>query len=269
MSATFPTDLQPLIRSIERDIYDHPESVIKPLRGLLLRPIDNAQLCYTYEHLGFAFLLLAEHRMSRIFYEHALSLEPDNVYVLANLAHAVYELGDKGAGIEYGRRALRLKDTLAMVAGKVDIGKPHRGETNLVAFSLYGGKARYCETAILNCVAVHEHLPGFVCRFYVDHSVPEQVTLRLRKHSAEVIPITGRIASFPPTMWRFLAIDDRSADIVLVRDADSIIDAREAYCVKDWIQSGKPFHIIRDDCCHTELIHAGLFGAQSGIVSDL
>ena len=117
MNERFAPDLQSLLQAIETDIYSRPESVISPLRQLLLRCNSDKQLCYAYEHLGFAYLRLAEHRMSRIFYEEALSYEPNNFYVLANLAHAVYESGDRQKGIEYGRRALQLKDESAVAAG--------------------------------------------------------------------------------------------------------------------------------------------------------
>ena len=265
----FPSEFAALIRIIESELYTQPESAAQRLRKLLLQCAGDAQLCYTYEHLGFAYLLLGEHRMSKVFYEQALHLQPDNAYILANLAHAVYELGDKQNGVEYGRRALRIKDETANSPGPHNIGKLHRGGKNLISFSLYGHKARYCETAVLNCQAARLHFPEFICRFHVDESVPRHVLERLQLLGAELLLIKGRIASFPKTFWRFLAMDDAQADIVLVRDADSIVDAREAQCVKEWISSDKPFHIIRDDCCHTELIHAGLFAARSGIVSQL
>ena len=269
MSQNFPPSLELLIRTIERDIYGQPQSVIEPLHELLRRCTSGEQLCYVYEQLGFAYLLLSQHRMSKIFYEHALKLQPDNVYVLANLAHAVYELGDRTAGLEYGRRALGLKDKMAMTAGGQSIGRPHGGRANLISFSLHGNKARYCETSVLNCLAAKHHFPEFICRFYVDQSVPVSVIRRLQEHSAEIVSVRGRPASFLPTFWRFLALDEKDANIVLVRDADSIIDDREAYCVNEWIASERPFHIIRDDCCHTELIHAGIFAARSGIIGDI
>jgi hypothetical protein len=54
-----------------------------------------------------------------------------------------------------------------------------------------------------------------------------------------------------------------------VRNVDALIDAREAWCVQDWRRSSQPFHIIRDDCCHTELILAGLFGIRSGVLRNV
>ena len=268
MSESRTPGVEQLIQTIQKDIYNHPESVLRPLRHLLRQADSDALLLYAYAHLGFAHLLLGEHRMSKIFCEHALSLRAD-AQVLSNLAHAVWELGEKAPAVEHGRRALGLKDEAAVAGGKTDLGKPYLGEKNLISFSLYGNKARYCETAVLNCVAAKQHLPGFVCRFYVDQSVPADVIARLRDHSAEIVAIQGRAASFFPTFWRFLAIDEKDADRVLVRDADSLIDAREGHCVREWVESGKPFHIIRDHCGHTELIHAGLFAARAGVVDQV
>jgi hypothetical protein len=81
--------------------------------------------------------------------------------------------------------------------------------------------------------------------------------------------MTARRGELFPTAWRFLPLDDQTADLVLVRDVDSLLDAREAWCVQEWIDSGKPFHIIRDDCCHTELILAGLFAARAGVLGRI
>lgn len=269
MNEGFQPDLHGLIQTIEKDLFGNPESVIGPLRELLRRCNGDRQLCYAYSQLGFAYLRLAEHRMSKIFYEHALQLQPNDIYILANLAHAVYELGDRSKGVEYGRRALQLKDEMSVATGGAEMGAPNGGGVNLISFSLYGKKAKYCETAVLNCLAARHHLPEFVCRFHVDQTVPDDVIRRLRDQAAEIVFVSGRAASFPGTFWRFLALDEKDANFVLVRDADSIIDAREAYCVNEWIDSKKPFHIIRDDCCHTELILAGLFGARSGILGDI
>jgi len=265
----FPPALHPLIRAIEEHIYSRPESVLGHLRELLARCNGDAQLCYAYQQLGFAHLRLSEYRMSKIFYEQALALEPNDFYILANLAHALYELGDKARGVEYGRRALQSKDQSVAGKGEFKMGAENAGRLNLISFSLYGRKPKYCETAVLNCSAAKAYLPNFTCRFYVDETVPVDVLRRLKELSAEIVFVGGRAASFPGTFWRFLALDDEGANFVLVRDADSIIEAREVHCVNEWIASQKPFHIIRDDCCHTELIQAGLFAAKSGILNKI
>src|SRR5215213_4647334 len=70
-------------------------------------------------------------------------------------------------------------------------------------------------------------------------------------------------------MWRFLALDDPRAEAVICRDADSLINARDAGWVRAWIASGRPFHIVRDYFSHCELILAGLFGVLGGAATDV
>jgi acetolactate synthase regulatory subunit len=269
MNVSFPPELAGLIQAIERDHYARPESVLGPLRQLLQQCTDLDQVAYACEKLGFAHLRLGEHRMSRVFYEHAMQLQPNNFYILANLAHAVHELGDTEIAVGYGRRALRLKDQSVMQDDPGQLQPPHQGSRRLISFSLYGDGAKYCETAVLNCLAAKQHFPDFVCRFHVDDSVPPAILRRLEEQGAEIVSMSGRGTGLFPTAWRFLPLDDRTADVVLVRDVDSLLDAREAHCVREWIDSGKPFHIIRDDCCHTELILAGLFAARAGVLGRI
>ncbi|HBH53878.1 MAG TPA: hypothetical protein DDY91_18485 [Planctomycetaceae bacterium] len=269
MGVSFPPEVEGLIQAIERDHFVRPEAVLGPLRQLLQRCADRDQIAYVCEKLGFAHLRLGEHQMSRIYYEHALRLQPENFYILANLAHALFELGDRAEGVDHGRRALLLKDQSVMAAGPGRLEKPHGGSKRLISFSLYGDQAKYCETAVLNCIAARRHFPGYVCRFHIDQTGPSPIIRRLQEQGAEIVVVKDRSASVFPTAWRFLPLDDRDADIVLVRDVDSLIDAREASCVHEWIASGKPFHIIRDDCCHTELILAGLFAARAGVLGPV
>ena len=266
---TFPPRLNDLLDIVRTSIPGRPEAAIEALRRLLGECEGPEQQAYTLEHLGFAHLLLGEHLLSSLFYEKALSLDPGNTYALANLAHALHELGETGRAVELGRRAMRLRDEAATAAGAPAAGRPHGGGKDLISFSLFGDRARYCEMALLNCEAAARHLPGFVCRFHVDATVPEHVLGRLRERGAEVVTVSGDAAGFPGTFWRFLPLDDVDLDRVLVRDVDSIVDAREAWCVEEWTRSGMPFHVIRDDCCHTELILAGLFAARSGVVRDV
>lgn len=266
---TFPPRLIGLLDLVRDSFPGRPEEAIAALRRLVGECEGPEQLAYAFEQMGFAHLLLGEYRLSEVFYEKSLALDPGNVYALANLAHAVHELGDGERAVELGRRALRLKDEAATAAGAPAAGRPHGGPKDLISFSLFGDRARYCEMALLNCEAAARHLPGFVCRFHVDATVPEGVLRELRERGAEVVTVSGPAAGFPGTFWRFLPLDDADLDRVLVRDVDSLVDAREAWCVEEWTRSGKPFHVIRDDCCHTELVLAGLFAARSGVVRDV
>ena len=272
MSVLFPAELQPLVAQLEAHSYDNPQRAIEVARQLLVRCSLSEHLAYVYEKLGFAYLILGEHRLSCVFYEQARTIDPHNVYVLANFAHALYELGERDLALRHGREALRLKDLqacerLGQSVEALDV--LHRGSRNLIAFSLYGDKPRYCEMAVLNVLAAQRHLPDFVCRVYLDSSVPLAVLQRLEAVGAQCVHLGEDATRMPPTFWRFLAMDDAQADYVMVRDVDALIDARDAHTVRQWYQSGAAFHIIRDDCCHTELILAGLFGIRAGAMRDI
>ena len=272
MSATFSQDLAPWVQEIEAQVYGNPQRAIDASRQLLKQCTEPAQVAYVYEQLGFAHLILGEHRLSCLFYEQARAFDPDNMYVLANLAHAQYELGEHAQARISGAAALRLKDGSACNNASTPVAalQPrYQGRHHLIAFSLHGNKPRYCEMAVLNVLAARRHLPDFVCRFYVDASTPPAVLARLQTLGAQCIAVDEQARPLPATFWRFLAMDDAQADCVLVRDVDALIDAREAWCVNAWRESGLPFHIIRDDCCHTELILAGLLGIRAGVVRDM
>lgn len=273
MATVFPQDLAHWVEQIESQVYTQPQRAIEAARELLKRVHSNEHIAYVYQQLGFAHLILGEHRLSCVFYEQALALQPRNMYVLANLAHALHELGEHPRAVDMGRAALHIKDEEAcrrtLSNSLCDLHAPYHGPLNLVSFSLYGHQPRYCEMAVLNILTARVHLPDFVCRFYLDNTVPPTLVQRLQALGAQCVHMGDKCQDMPATFWRFLAMDDAQADCVLVRDVDALIDAREALAVQQWCQSGQAFHIIRDDCCHTELILAGLLGIRSGILRGI
>jgi hypothetical protein len=194
------------------------------------------------------------------------------------LAQAHGELGQWDEARRHGLRALDMRASQS--SGEPLIPPPGPGpmppppsartrERNVIAFSLFGRDSRYCEPAILNAREQPHVYPHWICRFYVDGSVPAGVIERLRQAGARIVAVDGAAAQWPGPMWRFLALDDPHLHRVLFRDADSVISRREAAAVERWIDSGKQFHIIRDWGSHTKLIPAGLWGAVGGCLPPL
>jgi hypothetical protein len=146
---------------------------------------------------------------------------------------------------------------------------PQTRERNIISFSLFGGDPKYCETAILNVQEQPNVYPHWVCRFYIDDSVPGDVINRLRAGGAQIVPVEGPALQWPGPMWRFLALDDPQAHRILFRDADSLISPREAHAVEQWLTSGKRFHMMRDIGSATDLILAGLWGVVTGSLPPL
>ncbi|MCU1715763.1 tetratricopeptide repeat protein [Pseudomonas sp. 5P_3.1_Bac2] len=170
----------------------------------------------------------------------------------------------------YGLQALQLRsaqfDRAPPLPAPAQQGLPPapslaRRARNIIAFSLFGGDSKYCESAVLNATEQPQIYPHWTCRFYLDDSVPQAVVQRLQAAGAQVVLVDEATRQLPGPMWRFMALADPQVDRVLLRDADSVISLREARAVAQWLASDKHFHAMRDSASHTELLLAGLWGA--------
>ena len=176
------------------------------------------------------------------------------------------KLGHMDAARRHGTRCLELKDAAstepALPLGRKPVPPfdPGRPERNAVSFSLYGANERYLRTAIMNAGAVRFLYLGWTCRFYIDDTVPEPVVQALMMERAVVLKAPGLPSAPYGTFWRFLAADDPVVDRYIVRDADSVVNVREAAAVQEWIDSDRHFHVMRDNYDHGELILAGMWG---------
>ena len=72
-------------------------------------------------------------------------------------------------------------------------------ERNIIAFSLFGGDSKYCETAVLNLLAQPAIYPHWRCRFYVDDSVPAAILQRLGAAGAELVTVNAAMRRWPET----------------------------------------------------------------------
>lgn len=203
-------------------------------------------------------------------------LKTPNVY--DGLAEAAGQLGKWREVREFGTISLELKileaaeESTAATAESPVLPRfdERRRERNVIAFSLFGGDPRYCEMAVLNVRAAREFFPAWVCRFYVDASVPRSVCERLLAEGASVVDVRSIGGhDLPGTMWRFLALDDPGVDRVQFRDADSLLSTRDQAAVRAWCASDRWFHVMRDYHSHTELMLAGMWGACRGVFTDM
>ncbi len=178
------------------------------------------------------------------------------------------DLGRRDEAIASGTRALELKDTLTQpverpkpVTRPFDPDKPER---NIIAFSLFGARWHYLKGALNNAIVARYLYPGWTPRFYVDDSVPADTVQALLQEGAQVRKAVKLPVEPYGLFWRFLVEDDGEVDLYLVRDADSVMNMRERAAVEDWLASGRPYHVMRDNPKHCELILAGMWGAHRG-----
>lgn len=76
----------------------------------------------------------------------------------------------------------------------------------------------------------------------------------------------SKVGAIAGMFWRFLVADDVRVDRFIVRDADSRLNARDAFAVLEWIQSGVPIHSVRDHPNHERPMNGGLWGGTKGFL---
>jgi hypothetical protein len=139
----------------------------------------------------------------------------------------------------------------------------------LIAFSLFGQDPKYLIGAVRNADMARDFYPDYICRFYcasdVDPHIQNELRARPNVQLISLAPDAGRLGAF----WRFLAINDADADIILIRDVDSRFSLRETAAVEAWLASGLPFHVMHDHPLHGNPIIASMFGCRGQSLPEL
>lgn len=138
----------------------------------------------------------------------------------------------------------------------------------IISFGLYGHDQCYQFGALENLALQPEIYPGWICRFYVSHEIPEDIVAKLIEGGAEVI-VKKRGHGDDGMFWRFLPASEESVEVLIVRDTDSRLNVREKHAVDEWLQSGKPFHLMRDHPHHNALILGGMWGCKKNTIPQM
>ena len=134
----------------------------------------------------------------------------------------------------------------------------------IISFAVWGSNPKYSKAAYENLLLQPTIYPDWICRFYVDDTVPKDVVSLLEK-DAEVVMMPRSDGNYG-LFWRFEPLKDNTIDRFIVRDSDSRLNPREAAAVKEWEESGKEFHIMRDNPQHNAYICGGMWGATSEFI---
>jgi hypothetical protein len=190
-------------------------------------------------------------------------------------AHAWGRAGRLDRARSCGERSLLAKDAAAGPSPAVSMAAPlprfdpANARRHVISFSLFGRQARYLDGALANTHAAVHHYPGWTCRFHVDDSVPAETCAALVANGAQLRRMPRPLRPADGLFWRFTVTDDPEVTHFLLRDADSVLNAREAAAVQAWLASGRGFHVMRDHPAHTDLILAGLWGGMRGRLPPL
>lgn len=180
----------------------------------------------------------------------------ENLTMLDALKVANFYTGRIEQAVRHGQRALEIRDAEACrnrpSMAVIEPAGPPSGN-DVISFSLWGTAPFYAYGAMINLVLGRTIYPGWTCRFYVDATVPKPCVAFLRDNGADVRNIEDEYPGVG-LFQRFLVMNDESVGRFLVRDCDARLSAAEADLVRQWIDSGKPFHVVRDHVLHNELM---------------
>jgi hypothetical protein len=131
------------------------------------------------------------------------------------------------------------------------------------SFCLYGNKPKYITGMHENIKIISGVFPDWKIIIYYEE---ETTYIKPFELYSNVILRKGQYTGNQMMLDRFKPIDDPEVEIMLVRDADSRINERDEWCIREFIKSPKLFHIIRDHPYHVHsLILGGLWGMKKGI----
>jgi len=195
----------------------------------------------------------------------------EDIGMLDALKVAYFYTGKLNEAIDYGQRAIELRDAEACanpptVTVTDPVGEPSGDK--VISFSLWGTRPFYLYGAMINLVLARTIYPGWACRFYVDSTVPQPCVAYLRDNGADVRNIADEYPGVGQ-FQRFLVMNDRTIGRFLVRDCDARPTAAEADLVRQWTDSGYPFHVVRGHILHNELMLAGLWGGRTDCGIDI
>lgn len=140
----------------------------------------------------------------------------------------------------------------------------------IISFSLWGDKPMYCRGALENIKLAKEYYPEWVCRFYVDKSVPEIIKDEIKLGGGDVRTIETNLGAFWGMFWRFFTNDDPEMEVMISRDCDSRLSIREKVAVDDWFLSDKIFHTMHDHYGHRSVpILGGMWGVKRGGIQNM
>jgi hypothetical protein len=222
-------------------------------------------------------ILLEEKRFdeARAEFDAIAAQRPDDYLALGSLCQALYRLGRHQEAVVAGQRCLEAKDrafsgsATSPMNPVVPAFDPRARERNVIAYSLWGQDSFYLEGMLANAEAAPHLYPEWHVRVYCDESVPASVVADLARRQVQVVRMPGDRNGNFGLFWRFLVADDPGVDRFLCRDADSPLTLKERGAVDEWVDSGRPFHLMRDNALHCELVLAGLWGGVRGWLPPL
>jgi len=134
---------------------------------------------------------------------------------------------------------------------------------NAFSFCLYGPpNPRYYTPLLENIKIAQEHFPDWAVWIYVAPDVDAGYIQLLESFPNVVLRRTERLGS-PNTLERFFTIDEPGIDLMVVRDADSLVHWRDRWAIHQFLDRPQyKAHAIRDHKEHNCRLLAGLWALR-------
>ena len=223
--------------------------------------------------LGSSYSRWRRHRQAIPLLERFLALGIVDASAYDALALSCSATGDTIRARMFGTLALNEKDALTKArhgTPELDLARKADGKQKIISFSLFGSHPRYLRGALQNVLAARTLYPGWTCRFIVDDSVDATFCEVMAEEGAEMVHDSNGDTDVRHRLTRrFIVADDPTVGHYMVRDCDSVVSAREAAAVAEWLASGLPFHAMRDWYTHTDPLLAGMWGGLAGVFPDM
>ena len=137
---------------------------------------------------------------------------------------------------------------------------------SVFSFALYGNADKYCKGMLRNVELIQKEFPDWEVWIAVGTGVPDSILEQLKTFSFVKLHFTNETGAINMS-YRFFPIDHSDVGIMCVRDADSRVFARDASCVRDFVNSDKLFHIVRDHPNHHHKVMGCSFGIKKGLLA--
>ena len=118
-----------------------------------------------------------------------------------------------------------------------------------------------------NVQLINHYFPDWRIYITLGLGVPEDIIEALGSQRNIVFRKTGKEGGINMHL-RFFAFDEADVDVMVVRDADSRVHARDRWCIERWLSSDRRAMITRDHMNHNNNILGGLWGIRKGCFEE-
>ncbi|XP_037778192.1 uncharacterized protein LOC119574966 isoform X2 [Penaeus monodon] len=147
------------------------------------------------------------------------------------------------------------------------------GGQRVISFALYGNNSVYFEGLKKNVNRTRLVYPGWSVWLYTDPRGLHDLLCPLLRDFPHLfvcdvtnLPALGNRSDARKMLWRALPMGDPNVDVFLSRDTDAQILERETAAVRQWLETNRTFHVMRDHHNHCAYVMGGMWGMRMDIV---